>query len=166
MSEMWTAPGLALEYCAYIIAIMVERCGNDHFNTDLQFSPAEIAAILNSLPRGSNQDFNIDADALHQGVHHFKRFLTTRGFAVIEMYSEEDKIKEYYESGSNTKKGYHFKFPQIIVYEERRSMNEIANDVVISRDSIFKMYKVKKSLYLKASYIFMEMHANDKKNTT
>jgi glutaredoxin len=163
MSEMWTAAGLALEYCAYMIAIMVERCGNDLFKKDLQFSPAEIAAILNSLPCGSNQDFNVDAVALHQGVHHFKRFLTSRGFTVIEMYSEEDKIKEYYELGSNTKKGYHLKFPQIIVYQERRSMNEIANDVVISRDTIFKMYKIKKSLYLKSSYIFMEMHENDKK---
>jgi hypothetical protein len=95
MSETLSEAGLSLEYCAYRVAIMIERCRNDKFPSILQTSPTEIAAILNSLPGGSHQEFNIDAEALHQGVHHFKRFLISRGFSVIEMYGEGDRMKGF-----------------------------------------------------------------------
>jgi hypothetical protein len=163
MSETLSEAGLSLEYCAYMVAIMIERCRNDKFPSILQTSPAEIAATLNSLPGGSHQEFNIDAEALHQGVHHFKRFLISRGFSVIEMYGEGDRMKGFYDLGFHSKKGYHLKFPQFRMQEDMRSTHEISDAVVICRDAIFKMYKIKKSNYLKASYIFMEMHSNDKK---
>jgi hypothetical protein len=163
MSEGWNAAGLSVEYCAFMIAIMVERCRYTKLQSVPQSSPAEIAQTLNSLPGGSNREFHVDADALHQGVHHFKRFLHSRGFSVIEMYSEQDRLKEYNDLGAHSKKGYHLKFPEIIDHEETRSMSEIADDVVVSRDAMFKLYEIKESNYVKASYIFMEMHENTKK---
>jgi hypothetical protein len=76
---------------------------------------------------------------------------------VIEMYSEQDRLKEYSDLGAHSKRGYHLKFPEIIDHEE------IADDVVVSRDAMFKLYKMKESNYVKASYIFLEMHENTKK---
>jgi hypothetical protein len=142
MSEGWNAAGLSVEYCAFMIAIMVERCRYTKLQSVLQSSPAEVAQTLNSLPGGSNREFHVDADALHQGVHHFKRFLASRGISVIEMYGEQDQLKEYNDLGAHSKKGYHLKFPEIIDHEETRSISEIADDVVVSRDAMFKLYKI------------------------
>ncbi len=161
MSENWDSAGLTLEYCGFMIAIMVERCKVEMFQSNIQNSPVEVARILNSLPGGSNQEFNLDAEALHQGIHHFKRFVTSRGFLVIEMFSEKDRVQQYHDLKCHLKKGYNLKFPQFI-HEDLRSMSEISDAIISSRDSMFKMYKIRKSTYLKASYIFMEMHSNIK----
>jgi hypothetical protein len=87
----------------------------------------------------------------------------SRGISVIEMYSEQYRLKEYKDLGAHSKKGDHLKFPEIIDHEETRSMSKIGDDVVESRDAMFKLYKIKESNYVKASYIFMEMHENTKK---
>lgn len=131
MCETWSAADLSTEYCGFMVAIMVERCKIDKLESNLQFSPVEIATILNSLPGGSNRDFNIDADALHQEIHLFKRFLISRGFSVIEIFGEDDRMKEFYLLGRHFKKGYNLKFPQYILHEDTRSMNEISDAVIM-----------------------------------
>jgi hypothetical protein len=102
MSEGWNSAGISLEYCAFMVAIMVERCRDAKFKSEPQCSPLEVAETLNSLPGGSsNREFHIDADALHQGVHHFKGFLISRGFIVIEIFSEDDRLSQFHDLGSH-----------------------------------------------------------------
>jgi hypothetical protein len=102
MSEGWNSAGISLEYCAFMVAIMVERCRDAKFKSEPQYSPLEVAETLNSLPGGSsNREFHIDADALHQGVHHFKGFLISRGFIVIEIFSEDDRLSQFHDLGSH-----------------------------------------------------------------
>ena len=157
MTDFTPEASLTIEYCALQIATLIERSKIEQFNSQLQFTPSEISDILNALPSGMNMDFHIHASAIHQGIHHFKKSLTRRGFHCVEMFASDDRIPKFFDLGENLRKGYHLKFPIVIVGEEKRSIDDLCTDIASTRDDLFKLHKYKQSKYLKGFYVYNEI---------
>ena len=156
MTDSILEASLTIEYCALQIAKLIERSKIEQFNSQLQFSPSEITNILNALPSGMNMDFHVNASAIHQGIHHLKKSLTRREFSCVEMFPYDDRIPKFFELEENLKKGYHLKFPIVIVGDENRSIDDLSADIASTRDDMFKLHRYKQSKYLKGFYIYNE----------
>ena len=156
MTDSILEASLTIEYCALQIAKLIERSKIEQFNSQLQFSPSEITNILNALPSGMNMDFHVNASAIHQGIHHLKKSLTRREFSCVEMFPYDDRIPKFFELEENLRKGYHLKFPIVIVGDENRSIDDLSADVASTRDDMFKLHRYKQSKYLKGFYIYNE----------
>ena len=68
------------DYCAFMIATLVERCSAHDFTALPQYSPEAISVMLNQSKDSFMNEFSVDPCALHQGFHLYKRFLVSRGF--------------------------------------------------------------------------------------
>ena len=75
---------LTVDYCAFMLAIVIV-CHSVHaVNTNYQWSAEEISQILNELPRAKHPNFHVNPVALKQGLILFKRHLHKWGISTIE----------------------------------------------------------------------------------
>ena len=72
---------LPIEYCAFMVAIMMTRYNVDE-STRVQSSVESIVSKLNSLQYGDKVDFQVTRAALHQGIFLFKKVLQSLGYEV------------------------------------------------------------------------------------
>jgi hypothetical protein len=82
---------LTVDYCAFMLAIVIVCHSVDTVNTNYQWSAEEISKILNDLPRATHPV------ALKQGLLPFKKYLQKWGILHIEMYQEEKKLLEFFD---------------------------------------------------------------------
>ena len=78
VKDLKCAP-LTVEYCAYMVAIMMTRYVIALEKRLIQQTPEEIAAKLNSLEFGQKGNFFVTTVALHHGIYIFKRILESVG---------------------------------------------------------------------------------------
>jgi hypothetical protein len=88
---------LTVDYCAFMLAIVIVCHSVDTVNTNYQWSPEEISAILNDLPRAKHPNYHVNPVALKQGLLLFKRHLQKWGISHIKMYQEEKKPLEFFD---------------------------------------------------------------------
>jgi hypothetical protein len=88
---------LTVDYCAFMLAIVIVCHSVDTVNTNYQWSAEEISKILNDLPRAKHPNYHVNPVALKQGLLLFKRHLQKWGISHIEMYQEEKKSLEFFD---------------------------------------------------------------------
>ena len=71
---------LPIEYCAYMVAIMVTRYEMDDREYKIQQANQIVAEKLNSSWMGQKSDFHVTTSALHHGIFLFKKSLITLGY--------------------------------------------------------------------------------------
>ena len=132
---------LTVDYCAFMLAIVIV-CHSVHaVNTNYQWSAEEISQILNELPRAKHPNFHVNPVALKQGLILFKRHLHKWGISTIEMYQDEKKSLEFFD-----------------LEESRRSIEmkfgtyQSLNEEVDERDVLSMILNVRNKLLLLGSY--------------
>jgi hypothetical protein len=55
---------LSVDYCAFMLAILLVRHEVDNGNREKQWSAAEISEELNNLPDSETMNFHVDTNAL------------------------------------------------------------------------------------------------------
>jgi hypothetical protein len=88
---------LTVNFCAFMLAIVIVCHSVDTVNTNHQWSAEEISKILNDLPRAKHPNYHVNPVALKQGLLLFKRRLQKWGITHIEMYQEEKKSLEFFD---------------------------------------------------------------------
>ena len=163
MAKVLKEAALPVEYCAFMVAIMVSRYVVDVGKPNIQESPEKVADNLNSLVYGSKGNFYVTAVALHHGLFIFKRALLSLGYEIIEMHGKEKQLVEFF-TLSSSKRGYEVKFPQF----ERVSLpldytEQTLNDVILAnRDLLLMKANFTKSTFLSCSSVFMDLFVDIK----
>ena len=74
---------LAVDYCAFMVAILLARHVADESNAVIQWSAAELSEKLNKLPLAQCASYYVDCNALQHGLSFFQRVLNKRGALLI-----------------------------------------------------------------------------------
>ena len=158
MVKIEKATSLPVEYCAFMVAIMLSRYIIDVRKPNVQQSPEKIAENLNSLEFGLKGNFYVTAVALHHGLFIFKRALQSMGYEIIEMHGKEKQLVDFFTLSSG-KRGYDVKFPLLdgvslpLDYTE-----ETLNNVVLAnRDLLLSMGNFMKSKFFSCSSLFLDL---------
>jgi sporulation protein YlmC with PRC-barrel domain len=149
---------IVADYCAFMIATMVERCSVIDFTALPQYSPEEISILLNQSRDYVMDEFYVDPRALHQGFHLYKRFLVSRGFYLVDMFSEEDKLKSFHTLKALSNEGYNVIFPTVIYDNSSKTLGEVYDSILVIRNSIFKTYKIEPSHYNTAAALLSQLN--------
>ena len=149
---------LPIEYCAFMVAIMMTRYESNFENTKVQQTVKIIAKKLNSLRFGQKPNYHVTALALHHGVAIFRKVLISQGYIVIEMYGEDKQLQEFM-SLSGGKRGYEVKFPDFVTSTLPEDYTEeiLNNAILTKRDFVLLKCNHAKSVFYSCSSVFMEL---------
>ena len=150
------------DYCAFMIATLVERCSAHDFTALPQYSPEAISVMLNQSKDSFMNEFSVDTCALHQGFHLYKRFLVSRGFLLIDMFAEDDKLRSFHTLKALSNKGYSLVFPTVIHDHPTKTMGEVHDSILLIRNSILLMYMIEPSNYNTSAAILSQLNQTDK----
>ena len=155
---------LPIEYCAYMVAIMVTRYEMDDRDYKIQQANEIVAEKLNSSWMGQKSDFYVTTSALHHGIFLFKKSLITLGYEVIEMHGKEKQLQDFM-SLQGGKRGYEVKFPNFKTSSLSLNCTEeiFNNAILVNRDYILLRSNYKKSIYTSCSSLFMELFVDIEK---
>jgi hypothetical protein len=88
---------LSVDYCAFMVAILLARHEVNNNNSEKQWSAAEISEELNNLPYSETTNFHVDTDALQHGMSIFQRQLRSRGLLAVTMCSDALGVRDFYD---------------------------------------------------------------------
>lgn len=87
----------SVDYCAFMVAILLARHEVNKENSEKQWSGAEISEELNDLPYSSSADFYVDSEALQHGLSLFQRQLNKRGLIAVPVVYESEKPRDFFD---------------------------------------------------------------------
>lgn len=154
---------LPIEYCAFMVAIMITRFKLDSQMPNVQQSAEKVAEKLNSLEFGQKGNYFVVPAALHHGLFLFKRALESLGFEIIEMNGKEKQLVDW-STLSGGKRGYEVKFPHFDAVSLAPEYTEISlNDAILTnRDLLLFKANFTKSSYLSCSSLFLDLFVDIK----
>lgn len=135
-----------VDYCAFMVAIVVICHSVDVVNTNYQWSAEEIAEILNSLPRAMHPNYHLNPVALKQGLLLFKRHLSKWGITAIEMYQDEKKSLEFFDLGES-RRSIEIKFGTHRSLSEQKSDSETLEEILNVRNRLLMLGGYEKSIH-------------------
>ena len=153
-----------MEYCAFMVAVMVTRYEMDDKEYKTQQANQIVVGKLNSSWMGQKADFRATASALHYGIFLFKKSLVTLGYEVIEMHGKEEHLQDFM-SLQGGRRGYEVKFPSFKTSSLSPNCTEeiFNNAILVNRDYILLRSNYKKSNYTSCSSLFMELFVDIEK---
>ena len=83
---------LELEYAAFMVSIVLVRHIVTPENCSFQWSARALAIQLNKESVSKNQNFFIEATALHHGLFSFRKALGIFGISIIQMYFKKTSL--------------------------------------------------------------------------
>ena len=90
-----------IDYCAFMVAIVIICHEVNATNARLQWSAEELTGILNALPRAQHAHFHANPLALKQGLLLFKRCIVKWGISAIDIYQEDKRTLEFFDRGES-----------------------------------------------------------------
>ena len=88
---------LFIDYCAFMVAILLARHEVNNKNSEKQWSSAEISEELNNLAYGATTNFHVDTVALQHGMSIFQKQLRNRGLLAVTMGSDALGVRDFYD---------------------------------------------------------------------
>ena len=76
---------LAIEFCAFTVAIAVELHPWTEVDTRKQWNPEQLSLEIGAGPCGDSVNLTVDTEALHQGLYIFKRALNNLRHEIVQM---------------------------------------------------------------------------------
>ena len=76
---------LAIEFCAFTVAIAVELHPWTEVDTRKQWNPEQLSLEIGAGPCGDSVNLTVDTEALHQGLYIFKRALNNFRHEIVQM---------------------------------------------------------------------------------
>lgn len=149
---------LPIEYCAFMVAIMITRYRYDGERPNVQQSPEKIAERLNSMEYSHKGNFYVTKDALHHGIFLFRRTLQSMGYEIIEMHGKEKQLVDFFTLSSG-KRGYEVKFPDFdgVLLSPLYTEDTLNTDILVNRDLLLLRGNFTKSNYFSCSSLFLDL---------
>lgn len=76
---------VAHQFCAFTVAISLEWHPWTQFDSRTQWSPAALSLAIGEGPYGRHYNFNVNPEALHQGLYIFKKVLKRLKHELVPM---------------------------------------------------------------------------------
>lgn len=153
MKAVIKAYSLTVDYCAFMIAIVVVCHSVNAGNSNYQWSAEEIAEILNKMPRAVHPNYHVSPVGLKQGLIIFKRHLSKWGITSIEMYQEDKKSGEFFDLGES-RRSVEMKFGTYRCLNEEQSDSEVLDEILKVRDKLLLLAGYEKSIHSTPCSVF------------
>ena len=88
---------LSVDYCAFMVAILLARHEVNRENSEKQWSGAEMSEKLNNLPYSSTADFYVDSEALQHGLSIFQKQLNKRGLIAVPVAYNREHLRDFFD---------------------------------------------------------------------
>ncbi len=165
MKAVVKAYSLTVDYCAFMVAIVVVCHSVNAGNTNYQWSAEEIAEILNGMPRAMHPNYHVNPVALKQGSILFKRHLSKWGISAIEMYQEDKKSCEFFDLGES-RRSIEMKFGTYRCLSEEQSDSEVLDEILKVRDKLLLLGGFEKSIHSTPCSVFGTLYLPLAKNSS
>ena len=137
---------LTIDYCAFMVAIVIICQEVNSTNARLQWCAEELAGITNALPRAQHADFHVNPLALKQELLLFKRYLTVWGISAMEIYQEDRRTLDFFHRGES-RRSVELKFGTYQSLNEEKSNSEVLNEIMKMRDKLLLLGGYEKSIH-------------------
>ena len=129
---------LSVDYCAFMVGILLARHEVDKSNSEKQWSAAEFSQELNKLPYATTGNFHVDSDALQHGVNIFRRHFRNRRLLAVRMGSESIGVQDFFDLVGATRM-IEIKFLGYQKSPEHKSESDLLRRILaIRNDLLFK----------------------------
>ena len=91
---------LSVDYCAFMVAIMIARHTVNNFNLRIQWSAEELSENLNSLTHTQSANFFVHPHALKHGLTIFQKQINKRGMLAIPDATLSKAVPEFFDQNS------------------------------------------------------------------
>ena len=81
-----------IDYCSFMLAIVLARHKIDEVNLDQQCSAEDLSIEMNNLPWGNTANFGVNSIALKHGINLFSAGLRRRSVSRITMFHKEKSL--------------------------------------------------------------------------
>lgn len=85
-----------IDYCAFMVAIILARHVVTPENVNKQWSAEKLAASLNTLPYSDTPNLRVHALALTHGMHIFNQRISNRGHTAVTSSRLGNALQEYF----------------------------------------------------------------------
>ena len=145
---------LTIDYCAFMVAIVIICHEVNATNASLQWCAEELAGILNALPRAQHANFHVNPLALKQGLLLFKRYLIKLGISAIDMYQEVKRSLEFFDRGES-RRSVEVKFGMYQSMSESADDSDILTQISKIRDKLLFLGGYERSFHETPCSVFL-----------
>ena len=147
---------LSVDYCAFMVAILLARHVADRSNSDVQWSASDLSEKLNNLPQAHSANFHVDSNALQHGLSLFQQILNKRGTLLIPVGQEIEPVKDFFdlEASSKTLK---IKFLGYIYPPSDETPAELSERILRIRNDLLRRSNYPVSPHFSPSSVFSDL---------
>jgi hypothetical protein len=148
---------LTVDYCAFMLAIVIVCHSVNPVNTNHQWSAEEISQTLNDLPRAEHPNFHVNPVALKQGLLLFKRHFHKWGISTVEMYQEEKKTLEFFDL-EESRRSIEMKFGTYHTVDQEIDEMEVLSIILTVRDKLLSLGGYERSKHESPCSVFGSLY--------
>ena len=148
---------LTVDYCAFMIAIVITCHKVDAASSNTQLSGEELAEKLNLSPQAQQPNFHVNPLALKQGLVLFQRYLHKWGNSTVVLYQEEKTTLEYFNVGEILR-SVEVKFATYQNLGSERSDDDTLKLIVIIRNKLLSLAGYEKSNHESPCSVFGSLY--------
>ena len=132
---------LVIDYCAFMVSIVLARHAVTLDNINDQWSAEELAATLNILDYSDTPNLRVHSLALKHGMQLFTRSISKRGHTTVLMLHTDKAPSEYFTLEASARS------TEVIFASLNSSLERESQDSLMSRVEIIRNDLMKKSNY-------------------
>ena len=148
---------LTVDYCAFMVAIVISCHKIDAANSNTQWSGEELAEKLNLSPQAQHSNFHVNPLALKQGLVLFQRYLHKWGVSTIVLHQEEKATVEYFNLGEMLR-SVEVKFATYQSVGTERSNDDTLQLILTIRNKLLSLAGYEKSTHESACSVFGSLY--------
>ena len=142
-----------VDYCAFMVAIVLVRHVVDSSNHRCQWSAEELSESLNLLPYAKSANFYVHSLGLKHGMHIFSRCLTSKGHTIVLMKSA-NKVRTKYFTLEAFLSSHEIIFQSLHNPSTSDSEEILMSNILLTRRELLRAARYQESNDLCASSVF------------
>ena len=147
---------IQVDYCAYMVAILLARHQVDSSNANIVWSAVNISENLNLLPYSETANFYVDSDALQHGMSIFQRILNKRVMLIVPEGLESQPVKDFFDLKA-AQRVVKVKFLGYSSTPEDETVSELLGRIRSIRDELLRKSNYPESLHASPSSVFSDL---------
>lgn len=147
---------LSVDYCAFMVAILLARHVSDISNTAVQWSALELSEKLNILPFAHTANFHVDSNALQHGLSLFQKILNKRGTLLIPVGRELEPVDDFFDLKA-AGKTLMIKFLGYNYPPSEETPPELSGRILRIRNDLLRKSNYPESLHSSPSSVFSDL---------
>jgi hypothetical protein len=148
---------ITVDYCAFLLAIVIVCHSVNPVNTNYLWSAEEISQTLNDLPRAEHPNFHVNPVALRQGLLLFRRHFHKWGISTVEMYQEEKKTLKFFDL-EESRRSIEMKFGTYHAVDQETDERDVLSMILTVRDKLPSLGGYEKSKHESPCSVFGSLY--------